>query len=150
MRGRQACSIRRRGWGVRRTWWAPAMRLCASPGGGRRWPRVTTTSRWPIAAHPACRMGDVGKAFGVTLPAVTHLIDRLEDKGFVTRADDPVDRRAYVLEVTRAGGALVDELQAMRLRGLEAVLARMSADDRASVVRGLEALVEASVEIAER
>jgi len=30
------------------------------------------------------------------------------------------------------------------------VLARMSADDRASVVRGLEALVEASVEVAER
>src|SRR5436309_14316848 len=33
-----------------------------------------------VAAHPACRMGDVGKAFGVTLPAVTHLVDRLEDK----------------------------------------------------------------------
>ena len=103
-----------------------------------------------VAAHPACRMGDVGKAFGVTLPAVTHLVDRLEDKGFVTRADDPGDRRAYVLEVTRAGGALVDELHAMRLRGLETVLARMSADDRARVVRGLEALVEASVEVAGR
>jgi DNA-binding MarR family transcriptional regulator len=103
-----------------------------------------------VAAHPGCRMGDVGKAFGVTLPAVTHIVDRLEQKGFVTRAGDPVDRRAYVLEVTRAGGALVDELHAMRLRGLEAVLARMAAGDRAHVVRGLEALVEASVEATER
>src|ERR671931_795329 len=103
-----------------------------------------------VAAHPGCRMGDVGKAFGVTLPAVTHLVDRLEEKAFITRAGDPADRRAYVLEVTRAGGALVDELHAMRLRGLEAVLARMSADDRSRVVRGLEALVEASVEAAER
>src|SRR5919108_4209121 len=98
-----------------------------------------------VAAHPGCRMGDVGKAFGVTLPAVTHLVDRLEEKGFITRAGDPPERRAYVLEITRAGAALVDELHAMRLRSLEAVLARMSADDRTRVVRGLEALVEASV-----
>jgi DNA-binding MarR family transcriptional regulator len=103
-----------------------------------------------VAAHPGCRMGDVGKAFAVTLPAVTHLVDRLEQKGFVTRADDPADRRAYVLDVTRAGGALVDELNAMRLRSLEAVLARMSAGDRTRVVRGLEALVDASLEVAER
>ena len=103
-----------------------------------------------VAAHPGCRMGDVGKAFGVTLPAVTHLVDRLEQQGFVTRAGDPADRRAYVLEVTRAGSALVDELNAMRLRGLESVLARMAADDRTCVVRGLEALVEASMEAGER
>src|SRR5919108_5266164 len=97
-----------------------------------------------VAAHPGCRMVDIGKAFAVTLPAVTHLVDRLEQKGFITPADDPGDRRAYVLEVTRAGAALVDELHAMRLKSLEAVLARMSADDRTRVVRGLEALVEAS------
>lgn len=101
-----------------------------------------------VAAHPGCRMVDIGKAFGVTLPAVTHLVDRLEQKGFITRADDPGDRRAYVLEVTRAGAALVDELHAIRLRSLEAVLARMTADDRTRVVRGLEALVEASTEVA--
>jgi DNA-binding MarR family transcriptional regulator len=99
-----------------------------------------------VAAHPGCRMVDISKAFGVTRPAVTQLVDRLEQKGFITRADDPGDRRAYVLEVTRAGAALVDELHAMRLRSLEAVLARMTADDRTRVVRGLEALVEASTE----
>src|SRR5207248_10458378 len=103
-----------------------------------------------VAAHRGCHMGDVGKAFAVTLPAVTHLVDRLEQKGFITRADDPADRRAYVLDVTRAGSALVDELHAMRLRSLESVLARMSANDRTRVVRGLEALVEASTEAAAR
>ena len=101
-----------------------------------------------VAAHPGCRMVDIGKAFAVTLPAVTHLVDRLEQKGFITRADDPGDRRAYVLEVTRAGATLVDELHAMRLKSLETVLARMTADDRTRVVRGLEALVEASTEVA--
>jgi DNA-binding MarR family transcriptional regulator len=101
-----------------------------------------------VAAHPGCHMNDVGKAFGVTLPAVTHIVDRLEQKGFVTRADDPADRRVHVLEVTREGQELVDELHRLRLRGLESVLAHMSAEDRVRALRGLEALVEAAVEAA--
>lgn len=98
--------------------------------------------------HTGCHMGDVGKAFGVTLPAVTHIVDRLEEKDFLRRADDPVDRRAYVLELTRAGRALVQELHGMQMRGIESVLKRMSSDDRQRVIKGLEALVDAASEAA--
>jgi DNA-binding MarR family transcriptional regulator len=97
-----------------------------------------------IGEHAGCHMGDVGKAFGVTLPAVTHIIDRLEQKQFVVRGDHPADRRVYVLELTRQGKALVQELHGMQMRSLDAVLARMSADDRQRVIRGLEALVDAA------
>lgn len=97
-----------------------------------------------LAEHPGSHMGDVAKAFGVTLPAVTHIVDRLEEKGLVTRGDHPVDRRVYVLDLTRAGQALVEELHAIRLRGMERVLARMSADDRRRVLAGLEALADAA------
>ena len=100
--------------------------------------------------HPACHMGDVAKAFGVTLPAVTHIVDRLEQKQFLQRGDDPADRRVYILELTRQGKALVHELRTMQTRGVEAVLARMSADARAKVIKGLEALVEAATEEAKR
>jgi len=98
--------------------------------------------------HPGCHMGDVAKAFGVTLPAVTHIIDRLEEKQFVVRGDDPADRRVYVLEPTRQGKALVQELQSMQMRGVEEVLRRMSAEHRRQVILGLEALVEAAREAA--
>ena len=99
-----------------------------------------------VADHPGCHMGDVAKAFGVTLPAVTHIIDRLEQKQFVLRGDHPADRRVYVLELTRQGKALVQELRTMQMRGAEDVLARMSADDRGRVIKGLEALVDAAAE----
>jgi DNA-binding MarR family transcriptional regulator len=89
-------------------------------------------------------MGDVAKAFGVTLPAVTHIVDRLEEKGLVVRGDHPADRRVYVLDLTRAGKALVDELEAIRLRGMERVLTRMAAAERRQVLAGLEALVDAA------
>lgn len=100
------------------------------------------------ADHAGCHMGDVGKAFGVTLPAVTHIVDRLEEKDFLRRADDPVDRRAYVLELTRAGRALVAELHGLQMRGVEGVLRRMALEDRQRVIKGLEALVDAATEAA--
>ena len=102
-----------------------------------------------LAEHPGSHMGDVAKAFGVTLPAVTHIVDRLEEKGLVIRGDNPADRRVYVLELTRAGKALVEELEVIRLRGMERVLARMSAGDRRQVLTGLEALVDAAANIPE-
>jgi DNA-binding MarR family transcriptional regulator len=101
-----------------------------------------------VADHAACHMGDVAKAFGVTMPAVTHIVDRLEQKNLVVRGDHPGDRRVYLLEVTSQGRALVEELHAMQLRGVEQVLTRMSAEDRDRVVKGLEALVEAAEKVA--
>jgi DNA-binding MarR family transcriptional regulator len=102
------------------------------------------------ADHPACPMGEVAKAFGVTLPAVTHIVDRLEEKRFMSRAHHPADRRVYVLELTRAGQALVEELHGIQMHALEGVLARMSVEDRERAVRGIEALVEAAVEASAR
>ena len=101
-----------------------------------------------VGDHAGCHMGEVAKAFGVTLPAVTHSIDRLEQKQFVLRGDDPVDRRVYLLELTREGKALVHELRTLQKRGVEEVLARMSAEDRQRVIKGLEALVDAATEAA--
>jgi MarR family transcriptional regulator, transcriptional regulator for hemolysin len=101
-----------------------------------------------VADNAGCHMGDVAKAFGVTLPAITHIVDRLEEKQFLTRADDPADRRVYVLELTRAGRALVQELHGLQMRGVEGVLRRMSAEDRQRVIKGLEALVDAAAEAA--
>lgn len=103
-----------------------------------------------VGDHPECHMGDVAKAFGVTLPAVTHIVDRLEQKQFLLRGDHPADRRVYILELTRQGKALGQELRTLQKRGVEAVLARMSSEDRAKVIKGLEALVDAATEAAKR
>lgn len=101
-----------------------------------------------VGDHPGCHMGEVAKAFGVTLPAVTHIIDRLEEKNFVVRGDHPADRRVYVLDLTPPGKSLVQELHTMQMRGVEDVLARMTAEDRARVIKGLEALVDAAAKAA--
>jgi len=101
-----------------------------------------------VADRPGCHMGDVAKTFAVTLPAITHIVDRLEQKGFVTRGTDPADRRVYRLELTPTGRDLAEELVGLQLRGLEQVLARMSPDDRGRVLSGLETLVDAATALA--
>jgi len=100
-----------------------------------------------VAEPPDCHMGEVAKAFGVTLPAVTHIVDRLEQKNLLTRADHPTDRRVYVLDLTRPGQALVDELQVIRLSAMEEVLAGMTVPDRRRVISALETLVDAATRV---
>ena len=97
-----------------------------------------------VGAHPRCPMGEVAKAFGVTLPAVTHIVDRLEEKGFITRGPAPGDRRVYALTLTAAGRALAEELHSIQTRAMQQVLTRMPLGDRRRLLRGLESLVAAA------
>ena len=94
--------------------------------------------------HPDCIMGDVAKAYDVTLSAITQIINRLEQKGFITRRTDPTDRRVYTLDLTPEGKTLVRELHILQIGALEHVLTRMSAPDRDRVLKGLEAFVNAA------
>ena len=99
--------------------------------------------------HPGCPMGDVAKAFGVTMPAVTHIVDRLEQKGLAARGAMPGDRRVSALELTTAGRALAQELHTTRTRAMEAILTRVSAAERRQIVIGVEALVDAAMRATE-
>ncbi len=102
-----------------------------------------------VGDHPGCPMGDVAKAFSVTLPAVTHIVDRLEQKGFATRGAMPGDRRVTALDLTDAGRALAQELHGTRTRAMEAILARVSSAERHRIVAGVEALVDAAMRATE-
>ena len=52
-----------------------------------------TYAQSQVLFHVAHVTGGVAKAFGVTMPAVTHIVDRLEEKHLVTRGHHPGDRR---------------------------------------------------------
>ena len=58
----------------------------------------------------AMSAGELGEATGLSSPATTTLLDRLERKGFVGRHRDTVDRRKVLIELTPAGRAQIDEL----------------------------------------
>ena len=62
--------------------------------------------------------------------ATSHLVDRMHEKGLVSRDEDPTDRRQKRVALTDAGGALLDRLNDARAtewqRGLEGLDARLA------------------------
>ena len=53
-----------------------------------------------IDQRPGLTAGELAVAVGLSPGAVTTALDRLEERGFVTRTRDPGDRRRVTLELT--------------------------------------------------
>jgi DNA-binding MarR family transcriptional regulator len=77
---------------------------------------------------------------GVSQPAMTQLITRLEDSGLVRRAADPTDGRVVLVAITDEGRATLASRRAMRAGKLAAILAQLPPDHRAALTAALPAL----------
>src|SRR5258706_5877675 len=68
----------------------------------------TTLPRFDLMAqlerHPeGLKMNELSRMLMVTGGNVTAIVDQLEKEGLVERLDDPADRRAFRIRLTRAG-----------------------------------------------
>ncbi|BFU45903.1 MarR family winged helix-turn-helix transcriptional regulator [Krasilnikovia sp. MM14-A1004] len=88
-------------------------------------------------------------AEGVTQPAMTQLVTRLERDGLATRGTDPADRRVVVVTITDAGRAFVADRRARYAAALADVLDGMAAPDRAAILATLPAMERLAEVIAE-
>ena len=77
---------------------------------------------------------------GVTQPAMTQLITRLEDAGLARREHDPADGRVVLVAVTDQGRATLAGRRAVRSERLGAILAELSGEHRAALAAALPAL----------
>jgi|SRR5271170_3289103 len=88
----------------------------------------------------AARPGVLAAEFGVAPRTITDVVDALERDGLVARQADPTDRRAMLVALTSEGQAAVAVAGAIRERLLKQVFGALDADDRATMVRLLDAL----------
>jgi len=77
---------------------------------------------------------------GVTQPAMTQLISRLEDAGLVRREADPADGRVVQVTITGEGRATLARRRAVRADRLAVILAQLSPEHRAALAAALPAL----------
>jgi DNA-binding MarR family transcriptional regulator len=87
-----------------------------------------------------CRLTALAAREGVTQPAMTQLVSRLQDAGLVSREADPADGRVVQVSITDAGKTMLARRRARRADGLAGVLARLSAEHRAALANALPAL----------
>jgi len=77
---------------------------------------------------------------GVTQPAMTQLIARLQNSGLVCREADPVDGRVVQVRLTDKGREMLARRRAVRAERLAGILARISPEDQAALGAALPAI----------
>ena len=77
---------------------------------------------------------------GVTQPAMTQLISRLEESGLVRREPSQDDGRVVLVAITEQGLATLAHRRSARAERLAGVIAQLSPDHRAALAAALPAL----------
>ena len=78
--------------------------------------------------------------FGVSMAAISRLVDRLVAHGMVMRSSDADDHRVRRVRATPLGRAVVRELMAARPELSADILARLSLDDLRALEQGMRAI----------
>ena len=86
------------------------------------------------------RIGEVASRVGVTLPATSRLLRRLERRGLTTLAVDELDRRATRARLTERGRAVRASILAHRRAALREVAAALPDPGRLGLSSGLRAI----------
>jgi DNA-binding MarR family transcriptional regulator len=77
---------------------------------------------------------------GVTQPAMTQLISRLEEAGLVRREPSQEDGRVVLVAITEEGRATLARRRAVRRERLSSIIAQLSPDHRTALAIALPAL----------
>jgi DNA-binding MarR family transcriptional regulator len=75
---------------------------------------------------------------GVSQPAMTQLIQRMERHGLVTRMTDPEDGRVALVGLTDAGIAVLDDRRQVRRERLTDLLTTLTADEARALALAAE------------
>jgi len=100
-----------------------------------------------VEEHEPIRMSDLAGYESVGAPVMSRIVDSIERRGLVTRASDPTDGRACLIELTDAGRSTLGQLWSARAAVLTQRIGRLSAAQSATLSAALpvlEALVRDS------
>ena len=87
-----------------------------------------------------CRLTELAAREGVTQPAMTQLISRLEESGLVRREASPEDGRVVLVVITDEGRAVQARRRSVRTERMAAIIAQLGPEHRAALANALPAL----------
>ena len=91
---------------------------------------------------------DLGRNTSLDKVQVSRAADRLIRKGLIARKTSELDRRLWLYSCTPDGRAMFENVRELVDQRSQAVLQRMTAEDRAALDRGLAALRIATEDVA--
>ena len=93
-----------------------------------------------VARHAPVRPGTIADHLHIAARSATDVIDRLEERGLVTRSPDPGDRRATVIDLTEEGRRLVSVVRSQRSAAAEEHFSVLTDDERRTLATLLRKL----------
>jgi len=83
---------------------------------------------------------DLGKRLVVTRASITSVLDKLENKGLVTRITVPTNRRIYHVELTERGRSLVNKVEPVYRKYIHDALRVFSDKECKEIIQKLETI----------
>ena len=113
---------------------------------------ATTLPRFDLMAqlerHPeGLKMNELSRLLMVTGGNVTAIVDQLEKEGLVERLDEPADRRAFRIRLTRSGDKTFAEMARAHERWVVELLAGLSGRERDDLLKLLAKLKSHAMEV---
>lgn len=93
-----------------------------------------------LSQHGPCSQNHLGRLAAMDVATIKGVVGRLADKGLVTLAPDPGDRRRMLIALSPAGHALIPELHALGLAISDETLAPLGRTERETLLRLLRRL----------
>ena len=95
---------------------------------------------WAIRSRPGVGVRELAEGEGVSPPAMTAYVDRLESAGLVARTRSLLDRRRVELALTDEGVRVLRSARSRRTAWLAARLKRLEPDQLGAIEAALPAL----------
>lgn len=86
------------------------------------------------AGDEGIRMSDLARAVSLTKAGLTALVDRLEKRGLLERANDPADRRVIRIKLTDEGRTAFRSAAKVHVAGINERFARHLTEEQAAVI----------------
>lgn len=94
---------------------------------------------WSIRSHPGLGVRELAELEGVSAPALSAYVDRLQAAGLVGRRRSTTDRRRVELEVTEEGERVLRSARSRRTAWLAARLRRLDPEELERIEAALPA-----------
>ena len=92
--------------------------------------------------HGEATITELSAGLAVGLPSVSEMIDRLEDRGFVSRSAGERDRRRVVVSLTEEWDAVARRIHDLRREQVRMALERLAPAERSGFLASLRVLAD--------
>jgi DNA-binding MarR family transcriptional regulator len=100
-----------------------------------------------LARKQPQRMSDLADALDMTPASASALIDRMDQRGFVTRRSDPDDRRTVLVELSKRGQHILDVMERGSTDHFGRLIEKMTTNERDALATTLRAFLRIGSEM---